>query len=87
MTDVTRRLLSNWVVGSWLWLGWRGVAVFGVRRVLRSPRQRPGCCLGGAGLPPWGSGGGWEGEFSVVVGDAEVGEACQVDSGCSGGEP
>ena len=38
--------------------------------------------VGGAALPR-----GLEGESAVVVGDAEVGEAQQVDGCCSVGEP
>ena len=68
-----RRLLSKWC-GSWRWGG-----------------------VGAAGWPVgrWGRW-GWgarrgagvsEGEGAVVVGDAEVGEAHEVDGGGSGGEP
>ena len=75
--EPTRRLLSKWC-GSWRW---GGFGVVGQR------------CGAGGGA---GAGGGWgawrwagllEGEGAVVVGDAEVGEAHEVDGCGSGGEP
>ena len=71
----------------WLWLGWRGVALFGGQAGSAKLAAAGRALLSGAGVPVWGLGGGWEGELGVVVGDAEVGETRQVNSGCSGGEP
>ena len=67
-----------------LWRGWQGRVAGWVR-------------WGGLARPVgWWAGGGWgagcwagslEGEGAVVVGDAEVGEAHEVDGCGSGGEP